>query len=320
VRDRPPDEPTMTVLAPSLFVSITIEDGPDADSQEIHLHAGGQGVWVARMARTLGECPVLCAPLGGESGRALTGLVRAWELDLDIVRTDTPSPSYVHDRRSGERREIARSAVPQLNRHEVDDLYGRVLERALATGVCVITGRFAGDDVPTDFYRRLGADLAGAGVTVVGDLHGSELDAFLEPSGLRWLKVSEEDLREDGRLPDADDTTRADVVAVLDELVDRGAEAVLLSRSDRPALAMADGRVLEVAGPTLEVVDHSGAGDSMTAALAVAAAQGMDVEASLRLAWAAGAANVTRHGLGSADRGLIHELADRATITEVERP
>lgn len=310
--------PSVAVAAPSLFMSITIEPGSSPAAPEIHLHAGGQGVWIARMLVLLGQRPVVCAPVGGEAGQALLGLAQAWDIDLDAVRTDAPSPAYVHDRRDGVREEIARSAVPTLSRHEVDDLYARVLERALETDTCVVTGRWAGMDVPVDFYARLGADLAAAGVQVVGDLHGRELDAYLGAGRLHWLKVSAEDLAVDGALS-ANDAGEDEVVAVASALVDRGARGVVVSRADQPALAVTETAVREVGGPSLEVVDPTGAGDSMTAALTAGLLQGLSDVDTLKLAWAAGAANVIRHGLGSASRDLIAHLAEQASITDRRR-
>ncbi|MBY5163615.1 1-phosphofructokinase family hexose kinase [Salsipaludibacter albus] len=306
-------DPTIAILAPSLFVTITIEqDAGHEERDEIHLHAGGQAVWVARMVSHLGERPVVCAPLGGETGMAMEGLVRDWQIELDAVRVDRPSPAYVHDRRGGERQEIARSPVPELDRHDIDELYGRMLQRALATGVCVITGRLA-DDVPPAFYARLASDLAESDVAMVGDLHGDELDAWLDAGRLDWLKVSAEDLVADGVLEE--DADEEEILAVAADLADRGAERVVVSRSSDPAVVHTPERRLRVEGPALEVVDHTGAGDSMTAALAVVLRRGGDTERAVRLAWAAGAANVVRHGLGSASPDLVDTLADRATVT-----
>lgn len=313
-------DPTVTVVAPSLFLSVTIEDGgDDPDTQDIHVHAGGQGIWVARMLTNLGERPVVCAPLGGESGRALHGLARVWDIDVDGVPIEGPSPAYVHDRRGGERRELARSAVPQLDRHEVDELYGRVLAHGLATSLCVITGRWDATGVPTDFYRRLGADLAAAGIASVGDLHADELDAYLDGGELQWLKISEEDLVADSRLDAGEDSEEA-VLAAARDLVEHGARAVVVSRSDRPALAVVEGDCLRISGPTLEAVDPTGTGDSMTAALAAALRHEIPPETALRRAWAAGAANVLRHGLGSADRELIDRLSHQVQIDHLESP
>jgi 1-phosphofructokinase len=67
----------------------------------------------------------------------------------------------------------------------------------------------------------------------------------------------------------------------------------------------------------MEVVDHRGAGDSMTAALAVATARDLDATETLRLAAAAGAVNVTRHGLGSGRADAIAQLAENVVVTEL---
>jgi fructose-1-phosphate kinase PfkB-like protein len=52
----------------------------------------------------------------------------------------------------------------------------------------------------------------------------------------------------------------------------------------------------------------------MTAGLTSALRRGLDPTESLRLACAAGAANVTRHGLGSADGRLVPGLSERIEI------
>ena len=46
-------EPDICVFAPSPILTITIERGPE-DVPDVHLHPGGQGFWVARMAAQLG--------------------------------------------------------------------------------------------------------------------------------------------------------------------------------------------------------------------------------------------------------------------------
>lgn len=134
--------------------------------------------------------------------------------------------------------------------------------------------------------------------------------------------MSAGDLIEDGLLDDAAlDDDREDLVAdAIDHLVGMGVSSVVVSRGDRPALAvLADGRYRLVSGPSLAVVDPAGSGDSMTAALAAALVDGLDPEQGLRNAWGAGAANVTRHGLGSGIPELIQELAQRTVLEPWER-
>jgi 1-phosphofructokinase len=315
------EDRTVAVLAPSVSVTITIETASDDEADDIHIHAGGQGVWVARMLRQLGYRPVVCAPVGGESGRTLLGLTSAWGIDVRKVDTVAETPAYVHDRRGGERRELARSATPTLRRHESDELYQVFLELALAGSRGVVTGPGSDDLLPKGMYRRLGADLASAGVDVIGDLHGHHLAELLEGGPLGALKIARSDLELDGRLPDdlgdGDDDLEP-LAAVMDDLHGDGVGWVVVSRGDRPAFARVDDGYRLVSGPPLEVVDPTGSGDSMTAALALGRAEERDPDEVLRTAWAAGAANVSRHGLGSGVPGLIEELARRVEVVPWE--
>jgi 1-phosphofructokinase len=77
------------VFAPSPLLTITVEAGPDRP--EVHLHAGGQGFWVARLAATLGADVTLCCALGGEPGRVLRGLIEAEPIELRAAAGGTPT-------------------------------------------------------------------------------------------------------------------------------------------------------------------------------------------------------------------------------------
>jgi 1-phosphofructokinase len=103
-------------------------------------------------------------------------------------------------------------------------------------------------------------------------------------------------------------------LVAIEKLIDSGVKAVILSRQDRPALARFGTLLFEATSPELEPADHRGAGDSMTAGLASGRRRDLPVEDLIRLACAAGAANVTRHGLGSADADLIASLSDRVAL------
>jgi 1-phosphofructokinase len=174
----------------------------------------------------------------------------------------------------------------------------------------VVTGQTT-EVVPTDTYRRLGSDFKTAAVPVVGDLHGAELEAFLKGGPLDILKVSDEDLIADGLLQDNGEEAS---IAAIRELAGRGAGDVVLSCSHRPALALMDDVLYRITPPPLEPAEAAGAGDSMTAGLAAGITRELTPEDSLRLACGAGAANVTRHGLGSASGELITKLAERMKV------
>jgi 1-phosphofructokinase len=190
-------------------------------------------------------------------------------------------------------------------------MYGRFLELAMSARLCVLTGQGREEIVPTDTYRRLGHDLVMADIHVIGDLHGLELEALLDEGRLDILKVSEEDLIADGAISD---DSEGEAIRAVGRLLEAGAEAVVLSRSDRPVLASFESGTYRATPPALEPADFRGAGDSMTAGLVTAFNRGLGPEETLRLACGAGAANTTRHGLGSAATDLIASLAARVEI------
>jgi 1-phosphofructokinase len=87
-----------------------------------------------------------------------------------------------------------------------------------------------------------------------------------------------------------------------------------VSRAEAGTLAVVGDDVLRVVSPELTAVDSSGAGDSMTAALAVGTPEGMATEDVLRFASAAGSLNVTRHGLATGYRP-IDRLSRRVEVS-----
>ncbi len=309
--DSPPGvpSPVIAVFAPALLLTIEIHEAADG-CDEIHLHAGGQGYWVAKMIQALGGSPLTCAVVGGESGNALSNLVAADGLDAWLVPMTHANAVHIDDRRGVRLVRVGETRIPTLDRHQVDELYSAIVGASMRAGVCVLAGTQLATMFDTDTFRRLVADLRKNDVTVVADLSGEPLRAALK-GGIDIVKVSHEELVSDGWADG--DGVRA-VVRGIDRLMSAGADAVVVSRQDRSTIAGHEGRYVEVRSPSLEVLDGRGGGDSMTAALAVGAALGRDFEASLRLAAAAGALNVSRHGLGTGRRDAIEEIAARVEV------
>jgi 1-phosphofructokinase len=305
------------VFAPAPLLTVTIEQ--PADDVELHLHPGGQGVWQARMIAGLG-CPVtLCVCIGGEVGTVLRKLLDEERVALQAVMGYAASGWYVHDRRTGQRTEVASHPGAPMARHDIDELYNLALMEGLRAGVGILSGPQDRRVAPSNVYRRLAADLTANGVHVVADLSGEYLTAALaggaQFGGLEFVKVGHEDLLKDGRVPDDS------VPALLDagrRILAEGARSVLISRAGEPALLLSGDRVAEVQVPPLQVTEHRGAGDSMTAGVAAVLAGGGDLDEAVRTGAAAGALNVTRHGLGTGRAEAIHELMTRVRLEPLE--
>ncbi|XSG83134.1 MAG: PfkB family carbohydrate kinase [Methyloligella sp. ZOD6] len=300
------------VLAPWPIVTVTIERGMDG-GDEIYFHAGGQGFWVARMIAHLGSRPILCGPLGGESGIVVRALIEAEGIELRPVESERWNGGYVHDRREGDRKTLATMPPAALNRHEADDLYDTVLTAGLHAGVVVMTGVVEEDILASDFYSRLAHDLTRNGVAVVADLSKQALTGL--DGGVAFLKVSHSELIGAGFCTSEDERSVTEGLMALKRST--GATNAIVSRADQPAFALLQDRLVKVVPPRFQELDHRGAGDSMTAAIAVAQAHGLPPDETLRMAAAAGALNVTRHGLGTGKLEHIREIASHVSVVDM---
>ncbi len=303
------------VFSPGLRLTVTAENGPRGE--EIHLHPGGQGYWLARSIERLGTPVVLCATVGGEVGDVLTPLLKSQTgIELVAVQQSAPSSVSMYDRRSGTRTLIARSEPSPIDRHAVDKLYSLTLAHAIGRGCCVLAGNIDTGVIPPFYYARLCADLTAVGVPIITDVHGPELSAILDERSIQLVKVSDEDLREDGAVGDDPDQGLA---AAVSDLADRVPHDLVVTRGpDRPAVARMDGHWYTVSPPRLAAVDWRGAGDAMAGAMAVAFLRGLSGADALRFGAAAGAASVTRRGLASLDSELVHALLPRVRVDAVD--
>jgi 1-phosphofructokinase len=301
----------VSVLACSLALMVSVERDEGRQVRDIHLHAGGQGFWVARMAARLGAEVTLVTALGGEPGVALEALVRSEGLGLTAVESASPNAVWISDDEEGEIATVAELPSPSLARHEADGLFNALLAAGLESDVTVLTGSPPGV-LAAERYTGLAHDLHALDGRVLADLSGDQLAASLD-GGVDAVKVAHDEMIAAGLA--AGETARS-LLSGARKMRKRGADWVLVSRAEKPLLADLDGRRVEVGIPAFHPVNHRGAGDSMTGATAAGMAAGLSPEEILRLAVAAAALNVTRHGLGSGDSEAIGRLAARVDVSD----
>ncbi|WP_448070535.1 1-phosphofructokinase family hexose kinase [Georgenia yuyongxinii] len=305
-RAEPDLRPLACVLAVAPVLEISVETTfNNPDDPHVHVHVGGQGLWVARMVATLGGRAVVAAPFGGETGLAAEALARSEGLDLRTTST-TDISAHIIDFREGEREEVVVMRSPALDRHAQDDLYGTMLVHALSSDISVLTGADRDLGVPAEFFGRLATDLRASGKPVVADLSGDQARAVAEAGGA-VLKISHEEMLE-AELADGEDlkALRAGARA----MVDGGLEAVVVSRAEDPTLVVTGDEAHLLTAPPVTTKQHKGAGDSMTAGIAVGLGTGASLVDAVRLGVAAGALNVTRRGLGTGRREQILAFAE----------
>ena len=306
----------VAVFGPDPLLSVTIEAGGTGD--ELHVHAAGQGVWVARMAAELGAQPVLCCMLGGEIGMTLQSLLERIGVQRRVVWTAGSTGSYVVDRRDGERHLVATSLRPRPRRHEVDDLVTETCAAALGSGVLVMCNPYPADGFPEDVYETVVADVKALGVPVIVDLSSPRLDRTLA-HGPDLVKCNDWELAQYVCGP-VDGKRGLDAAR---RLCEAGAKAVAVTRAEAPILVvLADGDSFQIVPPPLPRGYREGCGDTMMGAIAAGWARGMSLRRALMLGAAAGSVNFLRRGLGTGARPIIEEWARQVVVrpVDVEQP
>jgi len=301
--------PRVAVFGPHPLLSITIEArGADDD---IHLHPGGQGVWVSRMIAELGAEPVLCGFVGGETGVVLEGLLARLPGERRLTVTTGASGCLLDDRRGGSRRPVAQAVAVPPSRHELDALLSATVAAALRAGILVICNALPGDVLPDEVYGTLAADAAANGCRVLVDLSSPRLDTVLR-SRPELVKLNDWELAEYVVGPVE---PPAQLLAAARRLRAAGARSVLVTRGEEPALWLdGDEAPLLVVPPRFERGMPAGCGDSMMGAIAAALAAGRSHRDAVVLGAAAGASNFLHAGLGTGERATIEALVPQVRL------
>jgi 1-phosphofructokinase len=303
----------VAVFAPNPVLGVTIE-ARGSSGDDIHLHPGGQGVWLTRMAAELGADPVLCGLVGGETGDVLRPLLEALPGERRLVRTAGASGCYVVDRRDGERRLVSSSLSPPPSRHELDDLFAVTCTAALDACVLAVCNPFPGDTLPLEVYGRLVSDVRANGVPVIVDLSSPRLESALEGRP-DLVKLNDWELAEFVSGPVSEP---AQLRAAAERIRARGAATVLVTRAGDPALVLNDEGAWELVPPRFERGSREGCGDSMMGGIAAGYAAGLGWREALVLGAAAGAVNFLRHGLGTGSRRTVEQVAERVELRSLQ--
>ena len=183
-----------------------------------------------------GQGRALCGFIGGETGAVLRPLLEALPIELRLVQSAEASGAYIHDRRSGERQPIAQGASLPPSRHEVDDLFSAACAAAIDSDVLVLCNPYPGESLPLEIYGSLVADVRANGTPVLVDLSSPRLDSALEGKP-DLVKINDWELAEFVAGPV---DTEARLRAATERLIERGAEAAIVTRAGEPAIVRAE--------------------------------------------------------------------------------
>lgn len=273
---------------------------------------GGKGCNVSQILTTLGEESVATGLAAGDTGRRMDAMLRRHGVTPDFVWTEgeTRINTVIIEREHGAHSTLC---APGL-KPDSQALPGVLAwtERWLETASGAVIAGSLPEGWPDETYHQLAEVVRNGGRPLVIDASGQQLEAALRgpvtaiKPNLHELESVAGPLR--GRQAIADAAER---------LRERGVGWVLVSLGSEGALLVSERGRWEAPGLRVPVVNPAGAGDGMTACLALGIARGWDETETLRWAVAVSAAVVTTRGTAEFYREDAERLLPQVRIARV---
>jgi 1-phosphofructokinase len=281
-----------------------------ADARE---SAGGKGLNVARVARTLGLPARVCGPLAGANGRRIAALAAdegiearwSWlaegESRICMLVIDQGAPDTL----------VINERGPAMGAADWDALERLVTAEAAQATAIAVSGSLP-PGVAAGKLTALLRDLSGHSAIYL-DTSGAALrDALDLPLAL--LKVNAEEL---GEALGSPIDTPAEARAAAADVQARGPAAVIVTLGRAGAVAVDTSGAWLARPPAIEAVSAVGSGDAMLAGIAAALAERRGLAEALRLGVACGAANTLMIGAGVVRADDVARLRAATTLIEV---
>lgn len=278
---------------------------------EMRVFAGGKGINVARLYRTLGGDVRATGFLGGSNGEWLRQSMDAEGIAGDFVPVSAESRlcMAIIDPDAGTQTEINENG-PEVTFEECNRLLNFLRELLPGSDAVVLSGSIP-PGTPPNIYRdmiRMAQDEFG--VKAILDASGEPLKLGVTASPF----LVKPNVHELAALEIDGDGWGGSAQALCDKY---RLPLAMITGGSRGAVVASDEGVWEAAPPAIDLVSAVGSGNSLTAAFFWALVQEWPLPEALKLGVAAGAANATTYGSGFCSREQIFALADKTTVTKL---
>ena len=270
----------------------------------IRLDAGGKGINVSKVIKSLGGKSRAMGILSGKSGLFIKEYLDDIKIMNDFIFTEgeTRTNIKVVDPINHTNTDINESG-PEVSQKELNKLSDKVFSNVNSEDIIILSGSVP-SNVDKKIYGEWIAKAKEKGAKTILDADGELLKSGIL-SGPYLIKPNIDELEGmfNKKINGISETTE-----VAKSLLDYGINIVAVSMGSEGALFVSKESSIYAHGLKVKVKSTVGAGDSMVAALAFAITQDLSFEATVKLAVATGAANVMTSGTEASDIKTIIEL------------
>ncbi|MET4654565.1 1-phosphofructokinase [Exiguobacterium sp. PvP048] len=279
-------------LNPSIDYYVTLpvfEAGQVNRVEQAEKVAGGKGINVSLVLRNYDVETEALGFLGGSTGQFIRN-----ELEKQGVLTAfTPitDETRINVKIRADQESELNAAGPQIKDEELQALLAAF--ETMQPGDIVVFAGSIPSSLPQDLYRKIAQVLTERGVKFAVD---TTKEAMLEvlPLGPFMIKPNHHEL---GEIFDVDITSKEMAVPYAQQLVERGAENVIISFAGDGALLVNKQGAYTANTPAGKLINSVGAGDSLVAGFVASYALGRPPEEAFRYAVTTGSASAYSFGL-----------------------
>jgi 1-phosphofructokinase family hexose kinase len=281
--------------------------------------AGGKGVNIARMLKTLGQPVIATGLAGGQTGTQIVEQLTEASILNDFVRIreESRTNTALLDPTTGEETEINEQG-PSVDPIELELFREKLFYLARGAAIVVFAGSLP-RNVEPDYYATLVRELHKLNVTTVVDTDGEALRQAVraEPDVVSPNALEAEELV-GHEFNDDDD--RASAVREIAALGPR--EALITTPDGCWAQILVDGapQLYRATIAPREPVATVGSGDAFLAGYVAARYSGGSAPECLRFGVACGAESTGRLGAGLIDARAVDRLGSEVQLLQVELP
>jgi len=278
--------------------------------RDIQLDAGGKGVNVSAIIRSLGGRSVTVGFAGGGTGEELLSRIAGKGLEADFVRIAGNSRTNLKIVDDSGRLTEVNEPGPEIKAEEWQEMEQKLSGYGSAGNTVVLSGSLPAG-LGNDTYQKLSALLRRRGAAVFLDADGEALKRAFEsaPDEIPdYIKPNTYELLQYFGMARESNITEAKLAELCQSLLHKGIKLVALSMGEAGALFVKNNGIWRFPALMVQVRSTVGAGDSMIGALVYGFEQGLPDEQCFALAMAASAGACTTAGTNPPDRALIHAL------------
>lgn len=272
--------------------------------------AGGKGVNVARVTKTLGEDTAAIGFKGGAAGNWIETQLKKLGVRTRFVEVqgETRTNNNIIDRSRKTETEILETGpiISSIDMGRFLQIYKETLEYSK---VVILSGGLP-QGIPVDYYKTLIEVAKLYKLPVILDASGEALSEGMKAKP-HMIKPN---LRELENLAKRKLTKTGDIIEVCREIVISGIEVVTVSMGEEGAILVSDNICIRAIAPTVTAVNSIGSGDAMVAGFAVGLVENKSPEECLKLAMACGVSNTQFVEIGVVDKDNVEVQLDNIEI------